>query len=176
MATLPVTSARVPFPPSKLSYLCQRTPTHKHRGIDLVARKGTPVLAAESGLVTVASKVYRRGFSRYGRVIVIHGESGRHFLYAHLHGVAVEEGDRVREGQRIGSVGNTAFSKDNPKAMGKGAHLHFEVSPRPYPQASERSRLDPVAFLKEHAAAAAGGGLFFLALIIAGFWVFRGRK
>lgn len=146
---IPIKSTHVPLPPSKLSFGFQRTPTHKHQGIDFVAPLGTPVYAAESGEVEEVAYEYRKGFSGYGRVVVIKGKSGRWFIYAHLNDIFVGEGERVLEGQKIASVGNTAFTKDEPEKLMSGAHLHFEVSPRGYPQDSEAQRLDPIAFLAE---------------------------
>lgn len=149
MALIPVLKAHIPLPPSKLSFRYQRTSTHRHQGIDLVAPLGTPVYAAEAGEVEKVAYELRKGFSGYGRVIVIKGDSGRWFLYAHLDDIFVGKGQRVSEGQRIATVGNTAFNRDEPERRMAGAHLHFEVSPSEYPQDSEALRLDPVAFLAE---------------------------
>lgn len=149
MALIPVQKAHIPQPPSILSFRYQRTPTHQHQGIDLVAPIGTPVYAAEAGVVEEIAYEYRKGFSGYGRVVVVKGESGRWFLYAHLDDILVGEGDSVLEGQKIATVGNTGFTKDEPERLITGAHLHFEVSPRGYPRDSEAERLDPVAFLAE---------------------------
>lgn len=145
----PVKNSHIPANSSILSFEYQRTPTHKHRGVDLVAPLGTPVYAAESGQVEEVAYELRQGFSGYGRVVVVKGDSGRWFLYAHLNDIFVGEGDRVLEGQKIATVGNTGFTRDEPERLISGAHLHFEVSPTPYPQASEAKRLDPVAFLAE---------------------------
>ena len=171
MATLPVTGAKIPLPPSRLSYLFRRTPTHLHRGLDFPAARGTPVRAAESGIVEVSSNVYRRGFSGYGRVIVVKGDSGRWFLYAHLDRALAPVGARVTEGQKIGTVGRTTFRRDAPTRQSGGPHLHFEVSPRPYPQRSEASRLDPVSFLR-------GTGRIAAIFLLVGAWLaYRlGRK
>lgn len=149
MALAPIQGSSLPLPPSKLSYQFQRTPTHKHQGIDLVAPLGSPVYAAEAGTVEITAKEYRQGFSGYGRVVVVAGISGRRFLYAHLEDVLVTEGQTIAEGQIIGSVGNTSFSKEYPTARMIGAHLHFEVSSGRYPRPSEGGRLDPIAFLAE---------------------------
>lgn len=140
----PIFGAKLPEPGSVRDYLYQRTPTHKHQGLDFPAPKGTPVLAVESGVIEKIAREYRRGFSGYGRIIVLRGDSKRWFLYAHLGTVTVEEGQTVLAGDKIGTVGTSVFSKQNPTLeMERGAHLHFEVSPRPYPQDSEAPRLDP---------------------------------
>ncbi len=131
----------------------QRSATHTHQGIDLVAPRGAPVRAVAGGTVTHASAKLERGFSGYGRHVVVRkGSAGPWFLYAHLDGVRVRPGDTVAQGQTIGTVGNTCFNKSDPGRLcggkaGAGYHLHFEVSPRRYPQDSEAPRLDPVAWL-----------------------------
>ncbi len=85
-----------------------------HRGIDLCAPVGTPVIAPAAGIVR---KVGRdRGFGLY--LIIDHGY-GIHTYYAHLHKVAVRPGRRVKRGQIIAYVGNSGRST--------GPHLHYEV-------------------------------------------------
>jgi hypothetical protein len=86
-----------------------------HEGIDLRARQGTPVYAAQEGTVIYAGSKIRG----YGRLVVI-----RHFrqlstIYAHNSRLLVRVGQFVRQGQKIAISGNTGHSK--------GPHLHFEV-------------------------------------------------
>lgn len=92
-------------------------PVH-HDGIDLVAPRGTPVRAAASGVVRTATRHYTRGGS-FGRVVEIAHEDGLITVYAHMHRMAVAEGDTVIGGEQIGTVGSTGVST--------GPHLHFEV-------------------------------------------------
>jgi len=85
-----------------------------HNGIDIGAHTGTPILAADSGMVTF------RGWSgNYGYMIKIDHGNGMVTLYAHLSAFNVQLGDTVQKGQVIGYVGNTGYST--------GPHLHFEV-------------------------------------------------
>lgn len=132
-----------------LSYLYPRTDTHRHRGIDLAADTGTPVRAAAQGTVEHASNSWARGFTGYGRHVVIrHGTRGPWTLYAHLDRVRVRPGDAVPTGHVVGTVGTTRFSAaDHRDHMRSGPHLHFEVAPKPYPMGSEAKRLDPVAWI-----------------------------
>lgn len=147
---IPTRNTYVPLPPSKLSFGYRRSDEHIHQGVDLIAPKGSPVVAIEPGIVDKVAREYRQGFSGYGRVVVIHGSSGRYFLYGHLQDVYVNEGQAVGLGQQIATVGNTAFTKEDPyKVMGDRVHLHFEVSPNRYPQDSEAERIDPVPILME---------------------------
>lgn len=85
-----------------------------HRGIDLAAPTGTPVLSTAPGRVTFAGS--RRG---YGMTIEIQHPSGHSTLYAHLSEIDVEAGDEVARGHAIGKVGATGRVT--------GPHLHYEV-------------------------------------------------
>jgi murein DD-endopeptidase MepM/ murein hydrolase activator NlpD len=88
---------------------------HFHSGIDLAAPLGTPVLAAETGIV-LAAEMSTVGYGLY--VLVDHG-GGLATLYAHLNLLEVRAGDLVVRGSEIGKLGSTGFST--------GPHLHFEV-------------------------------------------------
>ncbi|MBB5514768.1 murein DD-endopeptidase MepM/ murein hydrolase activator NlpD [Rubricella aquisinus] len=86
----------------------------QHNGLDFAARTGTPITAAGDGVVTWAGTM-----GAYGRVVKIQHEFGYETLYAHLHRVRVSVGDTVRQGDRIGDMGNTGRST--------GTHLHYEI-------------------------------------------------
>ena len=89
-----------------------------HKGIDFGHPIGTPVKAADSGTVTVANNHVEPGYSGYGNVIQIqHGNEWT--LYAHLSKIHVKVGQKVKQGEVIGEVGNTGDST--------GPHLHFEI-------------------------------------------------
>jgi murein DD-endopeptidase MepM/ murein hydrolase activator NlpD len=89
--------------------------TRMHKGVDLGAPKGTPVLAASDGVVEEA-----RWASGYGRWLKIRHQQGAYeTAYAHLSRWAVRPGQRVRQGQVIAYVGSSGEST--------GPHLHFEV-------------------------------------------------
>ena len=85
-----------------------------HKGIDIAASSGNPVLTAASGTVV---KSYMS--SSYGNDIVISHGGGLMTAYAHLSRRLVSVGDTVSAGQQIGKVGSTGNST--------GPHLHFEV-------------------------------------------------
>ena len=85
-----------------------------HLGIDYAASVGTPVRSAGGGKVTfVGSK------GGYGKTIEVNHDSSYKTLYAHLNGFAkgLRDGQRIKQGQVIGYVGNTGLSS--------GPHLHF---------------------------------------------------
>lgn len=91
--------------------------THKnsfHKGIDIPAPKGTPILAAAGGIVKTGSN--SKGYGNW--VKIDHGNQ-KETLYAHASRVLVEDGQWVRPGQMIALVGSTGNST--------GPHLHFEV-------------------------------------------------
>ncbi len=100
-----------------------------HHGIDLSASVGTPVYAADNGIVTVSN--YNK--NGYGNLIEIDHQNGMVTRYAHLNSRAVSEGDGVLKGDLLGTVGNTGRST--------GPHLHFEVR-------IEGKSKDPMAYLK----------------------------
>ncbi|MFC0212404.1 M23 family metallopeptidase [Paenibacillus chartarius] len=83
-----------------------------HTAIDLAAKEGTPIKAANDGVVALADSLYLTGNSIY----IDHG-MGLFSQYAHLSELRVKAGDRVKQGDIIGLVGTTGFST--------GPHLHF---------------------------------------------------
>lgn len=85
-----------------------------HRGLDIVNRKGTPVVATADGRVKFAG--HNGG---YGNLVVIDHGMGVETKYGHLYRIEVKVGDRVIRGQEIGALGNTGRST--------GPHLHYEV-------------------------------------------------
>lgn len=89
---------------------------HTHTGIDLAVPSGTPIYAAEAGVVILSQ--YSSG---YGNCIIIDHGNGLWTLYAHIRngGLLVSEGDTVDRGDLIAEVGSTGNST--------GPHLHFEV-------------------------------------------------
>lgn len=99
-----------------------------HSGIDVGAWAGTPVTAADRGVVI------RAGWSDigYGNFVIIDHKIDYITLYAHLGDIFVEEGQVVAQGQLLGTVGSTGNST--------GPHLHFEI--RDFGQ-----RVDPLIHL-----------------------------
>ncbi len=98
-----------------------------HDGIDIGADAGTAVLAAADGEVVYADEL--RG---YGRVIILRHQGGYATVYAHNRENLVKEGDKVRCGQRIATVGESGRTT--------APNLHFEVRRQNIAQ-------DPLAYL-----------------------------
>lgn len=85
-----------------------------HKGSDFGAAIGTPIQAAGDGIVEVAG--WNGGYGKYVRIKHANGYAT---AYAHMNSINVNKGQRVRQGQIIGSVGTTGRST--------GPHLHYEV-------------------------------------------------
>lgn len=97
-----------------------------HKGIDIPAPEGTPILAAHDGTVLVS------GWNdSYGNQVLLDNGEGLSTRYAHMTETAVSAGETVTVGQIIGYVGSTGDSTGN--------HLHFEVM-------MESVRIDAMAF------------------------------
>jgi septal ring factor EnvC (AmiA/AmiB activator) len=94
-------------------------------GIDIEADEGTGVAAVHAGHV-----VYTGWFKGYGNLIILDHGNEYYTLYAHVSETVVKEGDDVRQGQRIGSVGDTGSLS--------GARLYFEVRYQGKPQDPEQ--------------------------------------
>ena len=85
-----------------------------HKGIDIGAPLGTPVLATGDGLVILAGRT-----GGYGNCIFIRHANGFVSVYGHNKKLMVERGDIVKQGQTIAEVGRTGSAT--------GPHLHFEI-------------------------------------------------
>lgn len=100
-----------------------------HRGVDIKAEMGTPILAAAPGTVMFS------GWERlYGRAVKVEHDHGFVTVYAHNLKIYVETGDRVAQGQVIATVGRTGRATTS--------HLHFEVR-------SNGQAFDPLFLLPE---------------------------
>lgn len=114
-------------------------PQGSHDGNDIIARKGTPVVAVADGTIQRVTPIET---SRGGISIWHLDEEGNSYFFAHLSAIVtgLSAGDPVRAGQRIGSVGNTG------DARGGVHHLHFEIHPGDGPSINpytELRALDP---------------------------------
>ena len=98
-----------------------------HAGIDIGVDYGTPIHAADSGVV-----VYSGWISGYGNAVIIDHGGGISTLYGHNQSLAVSEGQSVSKGSVIAYAGSTGNST--------GPHCHFEVRT---PTASYNDCVDP---------------------------------
>lgn len=88
--------------------------TRFHKGMDIAAPPGTPVLCPGDGIVTFSG--YKRGL---GKTIMVDHGYGVVSVYGHNSSNYVKEGDRVKRGELIGSVGRTGLAT--------GSHLHYQI-------------------------------------------------
>lgn len=101
-----------------------------HSGIDFKGRSGQPVLSAARGTITHAG--WKSG---YGKTVEITHGNGLMTRYAHLSGIQVKAGQKVKRGIQVGAMGSTGRST--------GTHLHFEVR-------LNGAAINPLPFLKEN--------------------------
>lgn len=85
-----------------------------HTGLDIAAKHGSAIKAADSGTVTFTG--WQGG---YGNFIIVNHGNGIITRYAHCSSISVSKGQQVARGETIGAVGSTGRST--------GPHLHFEV-------------------------------------------------
>ena len=103
-------------------------PRWPHYGIDIAAKQGTKIKSSGAGVVTMAEDdLYYTG----GTVIMDHGH-GISTIYSHLETVIVSVGDKINQGDIIGTVGSTGRST--------GPHLDFRIN-------WFQTRLDPMSVL-----------------------------
>ena len=109
-----------------------------HKGIDIGAPNGTPIIATADGVVVSAAMG-----NGYGREVVIDHGHGVQTLFGHMSGFAVMAGQTVSRGQVIGYVGHSGRTT--------GSHLHYEVRIRNTP-------VNPHKYLRMTLAEVAGSG------------------
>ena len=94
-----------------------------HKGIDIFAPIGRPVISATRGIVLYQGKI-----SPGGNVVLILGPKWRLHYYAHLNKISSSAGRFVSPGETVGEVGDTGNAK------GKPSHLHYSIlTAIPYP-------------------------------------------
>lgn len=103
----------------------------KHAGLDLSARRGTPLFAIESGYINRTKRQ-----SNGALQIVMKGRSGSKYYYGHMQHVFVRGGQSVRAGQVIGTMGDSG----SPGAV----HLHFEY----WKSGRESAAVNPASLLR----------------------------
>lgn len=103
--------------------------TRPHKGIDIAAPPGTPIVAPADGTVTFAGKE-----AEYGRLICLDHGHGFTTMYGHLQELLVQIGEKVSKGQILGKVGHSGNST--------GPHLHYEVR-------IDGTPVNPVPFLSQ---------------------------
>ena len=85
-----------------------------HKGLDISARIGTPVIVPADGVVSSLGEA-----TGYGKILTISHGYGLKTRYAHLNDYLVKKGESVSRGQKVALMGNSGRST--------GPHLHYEV-------------------------------------------------
>ncbi|MBE0693674.1 MAG: M23 family metallopeptidase, partial [Aquamicrobium sp.] len=98
-------------------------------GIDIAVPAGTPIKAAENGVVIYAGD----GLKEFGNTVLVRHENGLVTVYGHASELKVQRGQKVRRGEDIALAGMSG-SADTPK-------LHFEVR-------KDSSPVNPVTYLE----------------------------
>lgn len=112
----------------KITSLFGKRGREYHTGVDIGAPKGTPVKAADSGIVTFAGSS-----GNYGKLVKIDHGNGYSTYYAHNSKILVSKNEKVEKGQTISLVGSTGRSS--------GSHLHFEIR-------KNGSAINPMSFFR----------------------------
>jgi murein DD-endopeptidase MepM/ murein hydrolase activator NlpD len=100
----------------------------RHDGIDIPARRGTPVHAAQAGRVIHSGG----GLGDYGKVVIVKHSGRFSTVYAHNDRIRVRKGQFIEKGDVLGEVGTSGNAS--------GPHVHFEVR-------RDRKPLDPLLYL-----------------------------
>ena len=100
-----------------------------HRGIDIAAPIGTPIVAAAPGVISYAG--YNDG--GFGYLVEVDHADGTMTRYAHNSRLLVKAGQQVNQGEQVSEMGSTGFST--------GPHLHFEIHP------GGKGAVNPIALL-----------------------------
>jgi murein DD-endopeptidase MepM/ murein hydrolase activator NlpD len=111
----------------RLSSSFGRRGGRSHDGIDIAAKKGTSIFAAEAGRVIHSGRM-----GGYGKVVIVKHAGSYRSIYAHASRLMVRKGEFVERGQKIAEVGSTGRST--------GPHVHFEIRQKEIAQ-------NPVALL-----------------------------
>lgn len=93
-----------------------------HGGIDIVGLESDKVRALAAGVVERVQfwdGKTKTGSQSYGNLVIVKGDDGLRYYYAHLKTILVKKGERVAKDQELGVMGSTGNST--------GPHLHFEI-------------------------------------------------
>ena len=101
----------------------------RHWGIDLKGSYRDTVYSTGPGKIKKAKRIIG-----YGNVVVIKHKTGYESLYAHMNKIFVEKGQKIKRGDKIGTVGSSGLAS--------GPHLHYEISRHGF-------KCDPKIYLNE---------------------------
>ena len=87
----------------------------QYKGLDIANKRGTVIRASNGGRVTLA-----KSMDAHGKTILIDHGHGISTIYCHMDSIKVKQGDWIKKGQVIGTIGSTGIAS--------GPHLHFGLS------------------------------------------------
>jgi predicted chitinase len=160
LAAVPATNA-LPVPaPTTASFsddwhACRDGCSRQHKGNDVFAPEGTPLVAVEAGVI---GKVDGTDDSNGGLSIWLLGDSGVAYWYAHNSANYVAAGQRVGRGQVIGRVGHTGNARTTP------SHIHFQMNRCGEMTSDEPCTVDPFEHLSRWSPGEVSGGADALGL------------
>ena len=131
-------------------HACRDGCARPHKGNDLMADEGVPVVAVESGVIVRANPT-EQGLG--GITLWLKGDSGVAYYYAHNVQNLVAEGQRVARGEMIARVGRTG------NARSTAPHVHFQMNLCGETSSAEPCTVDPHPYLQTWAQAQVGGGV-----------------
>lgn len=116
-----------------------------HQGVDIAVPNGYRCYAVDDGTVI---RTNTEGLGDYGKTILIK-LNGRpeYVFYAHLSGIKVKPGQKVKAGDVVGLTGSTGNAR-TMKTMDTGSHLHFEVRTQKDVGLGLSGRLNPLDFFE----------------------------
>jgi hypothetical protein len=130
-------------------HACRDGCSRQHKGNDLMADEGVPVVAVESGVIIRANPT-DQGLG--GITLWLKGDSGVAYYYAHNVQNLVAEGQRVARGEVIARVGRTG------NAQATAPHVHFQMNLCGETSSAEPCTVNPYSYLQTWAQAQVGGG------------------
>jgi murein DD-endopeptidase MepM/ murein hydrolase activator NlpD len=101
-----------------------------HQGIDVAGPIGTPIYALTDAVVEEAGPA-----TGYGLWVVLRHTDGTQSVYGHVNRMFVEEGERIRAGEKIAEIGNRGYST--------GPHLHLEI------WSTDGTKINPLTWLRK---------------------------
>ncbi|HET6833235.1 MAG TPA: peptidoglycan DD-metalloendopeptidase family protein [Acidimicrobiales bacterium] len=136
-------------------HACRDGCRRQHKGNDIFAAEGTPIVAVEPGVI---AKVDGVDDSNGGLSIWLVGDSGVAYWYAHNSANYVTAGQRVGRGQLIGRVGHTGNARTTP------SHIHFQINRCGELSSSEPCTVNPYGLISRWSPGQVGGGADSLGL------------
>jgi len=101
-----------------------------HQGIDVAGPIGTPIYAVTDGVVEEAGPA-----TGFGLWVVLRHSDGTQSVYGHVNRIFVDEGERVKAGEKIAEIGNRGHST--------GPHLHLEIWDK------DGTKINPMPWLRK---------------------------